>query len=502
MDLLAPLFKTSLSINNLLQDSTIQINSDTSLTLVYETSIFDINSNSIYQIPDTVFSDKLAIPFNATISPGIPFITQAEDVTLSLEDGVELSYAEIESGFIEIEISSAIKERTILTYTIFSATNQNGDTLVIQELIPAATATTNSYFKKKYDVSGYRLDLRGSTTKHNTLVVKAQTMVDPTASAVFVSTSDTVTINNKIIGLIPSYVKGYFGTQKMHFGPEVINFNPFSKIIAGTIDIDQVDVNLNFKNGIGIDGRVTINQLQTLNTIQTTNTNLTHASIGAPLNINRATETNITPEVNYVNNIVAINTGNSNVDQLLEILPNQLLYDIDVNINPLGNISGGNDFLFKKHPLSIMLDVRLPLSLVANNLTLADTVDLSLASQENASEINGGNLFLYAENGFPFDATVNLELYDANLNYIDKLTVLNKIESAPVNTALRVTSVRSSKITIPLSSTDIDNLYAAKKVILKIAFTTIAQPQFVKIYSGYAIDIKLVGDFTYNVSLN
>ena len=44
-----------------------------------------------------------------------------------------------------------------------------------------------------------------------------------------------------------------------------------------------------------------------------------------------------------------------------------------------------------------------------------------------------------------------------------------------------------------------DNLYAAKKAILTIAFTTQPQSQHVKIYEEYAIDIQLVGDFKYNL---
>ena len=48
VDLLAPLVKTSLNIGDLLPDSVLQTNPDTSLKVVYETSIFDVDMDSFY----------------------------------------------------------------------------------------------------------------------------------------------------------------------------------------------------------------------------------------------------------------------------------------------------------------------------------------------------------------------------------------------------------------------------------------------------------------------
>ncbi len=197
-----------------------------------------------------------------------------------------------------------------------------------------------------------------------------------------------------------------------------------------------------------------------------------------------------------------MNTTNSNIDQLIEIFPNQLLSDINLNVNPLGNISGGNDFVYKKHPLETNLNVEFPLSLIANNLTLQDTVDFSLSQEGETGGIIDGTLFIYANNGYPFDATIQMGLYDENMNFLQNLTINNQIQSATVNSALKVTDKKESVLSIPLSGADINNLYLAKHILLKIAFTTTAQPQFVKVYEGYAIDIKMVGDFSYNVNSN
>ena len=138
--------------------------------------------------------------------------------------------------------------------------------------------------------------------------------------------------------------------------------------------------------------------------------------------------------------------------------------------------------------------------MIANNLTLQDTVDFSLSEGSVSGRIIDGSLFLYVSNGYPFDANIQLALYDENMNFLQNLTVNNQIQSAPVDAALKVISKKESVISIPLTEADVNNLYLSKSILLSIAFTTTAQPQFIKIYEGYEIDIKMVGDFSYNVN--
>ena len=501
VDLLAPLIKTTMTLEDLLPDSIVVTNPDTSIKLVYQTNIFDIDMDSLFQIPDTAITEIYVVPVSSIATPGASFYSNAEEVFLSINNGVELNYALIESGFIELEIFSEIKEKIIITYTIPSAT-KNGDTLVLNEIVDAATLTQDGYFVKTIDISGYELDLTGiSQSEVNALVTIAIATVDTSASSpVSISLGDKITFNNTLKDIVPYFVRGYFGNQQLHFGPESTNITAFNKITGGTLDLDQVDVNLEFKNGIGVDAQLILNQFSTSNSNTLNNAALSHSSIGTPLNLNRAQLTFSNPEVTYSSYNIAMNTANSNIDQLIEIFPNQLLYEIDLNVNPLGNISGGNDFVYKKHTLETNLNVEFPLSLVANGLTLQDTVSFSLNADGETGSIIDGILFLYASNGYPFDATIQLGLYDENMNFLQNLTVNNQIRSALVDASLKVVSKKESVLSIPLSTLDIDNLYLAKHILLNIGFTTAAQPQFIKIYEGYEIDIKLVGDFSYNVN--
>ncbi len=501
VDLLTPLMKTTLTLDNILPDSILQTQADTSLKLVYQTNLFDVDMDSIIKISDTTITEIHTITFGSIASPGSSFISESEERSLSIRSGVELHYVSIESGFVEIEILSEIKERLIVTYSIPSAT-KNGDTLVLKDYISAATNSENGYLLKRIDLSGYELDLTGVLGDEvNTFVTLAEGTVDTLATGpVNINAGTTLSYGLKFIDVSPYFVRGYFGNQQVHVGPETTITNAFNRISSGTLDLDLIDFDLEIKNGIGVDLQMTLNQLGSSNTATMTSNSLSHSSIGTPLDLTRALLTGGVPEVTYSSYPLAINTSNSNIDQLIEILPNELSYDFDLFINPLGNTSGGNDFFYKKHSIETNLKVEFPLSLIANNLTLEETVDFNFSEEESNQDIIDGTLFLYADNGFPFNADIQLILYDANMTQIQNLPIKNYIEAAPVNAALRVTAKKESIVTVPLSSFEIANLYATKYMVLKIAFTTTAQPQFIKIYEAYELDIKIVGDFSYNVN--
>lgn len=500
VDVLSPLVNSTLTLNDLLSDSVLQVNPDTSLKIVYSTNIFTIDVDSLFKIPDTTITEIYSVPLNIIAAPGDSFYSNDEERPLNVTNGVELNFAKIESGFIDLEIFSDIQEKVLITYKILSAT-KNGDTLVLTELVDAATSTQPAYFKKRIDISNYHLNLTGILgNKTNTFVTKSVATVDANGATVNINIGQKIKFLNTLVDVVPFYVRGYFGSQSYRFGPETTSFSVFDRIVDGTLDIEDVDVNLTFENGIGVDAQLVINQLKTVNTKNSANHSLAHAIIGSPININRSTETYAVPEVNYTTYSNLLTTSNSNIDNLIEIFPNQLYYDINLLINPFGNISGSNDFIFKKHPLKTTLNVEFPLSIIANNLTLVDTSDFNLERKTSSGKILEGKLFIYANNGYPFNADLSLQLLDENNNITKTLAVENNIASAPVDANLKVIAKKSSVLTIPLSNSDVDAMYLAKKMVFKIAFSTTAQPQFIKIYDGYAIDIKVVGDFVYQIN--
>ncbi|HRN42395.1 MAG TPA: hypothetical protein PK649_10030, partial [Vicingus sp.] len=154
VDVIAPLVNTTLNINQLLPSNVLETNSDSSLKIVYSTDIFDIDVDSLFKIPDTTITEIYTVPLNLIADPGDAFYSNDEERPLGVSNGVELNYASIESGFIEIEVFNDIREKVLVTYKILSAT-KFGDTLTLTELIDAGTSFQPGYLKKRIDISNY-----------------------------------------------------------------------------------------------------------------------------------------------------------------------------------------------------------------------------------------------------------------------------------------------------------------------------------------------------------
>jgi hypothetical protein len=170
--------------------------------------------------------------------------------------------------------------------------------------------------------------------------------------------------------------------------------------------------------------------------------------------------------------------------------------------NPLGNIAGSNDFIYSDKLLKAILEMEIPLSFVATNLTLVDTVDLNITNKNGANNLKSGTITMIADNGFPFDAALQIYMLNDNNTITDSLfTGLNTILKAPLNASYRAIGKTTTTLIIPVSESKMNALYNTKKIVFKTIYNTSNQPQYMKIYSDYGIDLKLIGDVNYTVQL-
>ena len=140
----------------------------------------------------------------------------------------------------------------------------------------------------------------------------------------------------------------------------------------------------------------------------------------------------------------------------------------------------------------------IPLSLIANNLTLADTMNFTMNA--NLANVNSGNLYLYFDNGFPFTAETQLYLMNNNSVITDSLiTAPNIISSPSLDINYVCVGKKETKLTVAVDAIKMSKLRAAAKMYIKIKFNTANQPNYIKIYNFYQMNLKVVGDFNYTV---
>lgn len=498
--IVAPLVDASLSINNLIPDSLLQTNADSSLKIVYQNDIYKLSMDTLFNIPDTILNNTYPIPAGWTITPGqIVLSNNLQETTYQLQ-GAQLRTIIIKSGSVKYTIKSLLHEVTDFVYSIPCA-KLNGVPFSINIKVPAAVGSTPGIYSQVFDLSGYNFDLTGiNGNKINTLYTSLSAAIDPAGQTITTGPSENLIIENTFYDLIPYYAKGYFGQNTFDIGPSLTNFSLFDRIVDGTVQLEDVNFNLNIENPIGMDSRLYINNLSSINTNSGNTIDLSNSIIGTPININRAAESNGIDYPTYAN--FPLNTSNSNIKALIENLPDKFGYSMQIITNPMGNISGSNDFVYSDKLLKASLNMEIPLSLVANNLTLADTLNLNISNNNGSQHVHSGNITLFANNGFPFDASLQFYLLnDANVIVDSLFGYTNTIIEAPIDQNLRVVDKKLTKIVIPISENKMSLLFNTKKVRLKVKFNTSAKPQYIKIYSDYSMDVKLVGDLNYTVQM-
>jgi hypothetical protein len=500
MDISAPLIHSSLGINNLLADSLIHQEADSSLTLVYNNTLYSFSVDSLVDIPDTIKHVVYQIPITVPTAPGTQIINTTDNKILDL-GGAAITKIIIRSGFINVDVKNTITQKIKCTYTIPCATN-NGNILEITDMVPAATNAGPSVYSRSVDISGYTFDLTGTDgTSANILKSIIQAWTDPDGESVEITPSDYFDITTTFDDIIIEYARGYFGNQLFESGVETTNFDLFKKITDGSLLLENLHLVLNVTNGFGADASLLIHEIKSVNSHTGNTVALNSTIINSLINISRAEETfNPSSPVNPT--LYSFNMDNTNFKQLIENLPDKIEYSLDVTTDPLGNVSSGNDFVYNGYGFDANLDLEIPLSVIATNLTLTDTIDFNL-DQPSGYSVNNGILTLIADNGFPFNATSQIYLLDENNSITDSLMTLNNtITSAPLDAQDKVISPKETKIIVPVTGDRLDHLFTARKMILKIKFNTANQGHYIKIYSDYGIDLKLTGDFNMTVNEN
>ncbi|HMC97389.1 MAG TPA: hypothetical protein VKG92_07050, partial [Flavobacteriales bacterium] len=320
----------------------------------------------------------------------------------------------------------------------------------------------------------------------------------PAGSGATVTDQDSLIAVVSYEGLVPQYARGYFGQRDVHVGPEVTDLGLFNNVVGGTIDLDQVALRMRLENGFGADIQISLNHLSAINTTAGSTVDLTHSIIPGPINLNRAIDLGygFTPGV-YENEL---DNSDSNLDVFLESLPDRLSYELDVRLNPLGDISNGNDFLYFESRLKASLELEIPLRLIANDLTLQNIVTPDLPGTAEAHGLRSGDLMLFATNGFPFDAHLVLDIVNMDGQVLSNVPITGTITSGILGVNGLVQHATDSRMDAHLTTEQINLLYADGRLRSRVAFTTADQTQHLRILDSYELELQITAAANYIVN--
>ena len=287
----------------------------------------------------------------------------------------------IKSGTVTIYVLSTLPNGKMI-YNIPSLT-KNGSPFTSEDmLVPEATNTDLTAFA--FDFQGYVLDLTGQDGRLggdtiNTIYTEAYTFIDSTGELETINHTDSF-YSYVEFDITAEYAKGYLGQDTIEFGPEMKELTLFNKITADIFDLEEADLKVKFENFIGADAAIQINDFSTSNSNTTISAGIDqngNTIIGHNYTIDRASLSGNGLPINQTVTEIIIDA-----DEMLEILPDRINTQATFYINPNGQAST-DDFLYPEYPIKASMNMEIPLSFIATNLTLIDTTEISISNPEN-----------------------------------------------------------------------------------------------------------------------
>ena len=454
-----------------------------------------------------------------------------EDITVFTSNNMMLNTIKVKAGNVEVKVNSSIRDTIYFKYFIPNATLGGVPFLVDTFVTPAPPNTVvSSTFT--FPFTGYEMKLHGYGVEDdpgvmqdlnknsiypdadtvNTFIQQIIGSIKAKNKMVTLTLGDTFYVDAGLKDVVISAATGYLGNPVMKVGPTSSKLGAFKNYVSGSLDLEDVKVDLEIANGLGAEMSIDALNLSSKNSKFNHNAVLSSALISSPVNVPAALDVlSGNSPVTLSTVALAFNKGNSNIDELISIFPDSLGYGLNVNLNknlPIPTyqqvMASSPNFLYEGTSVDVNMNIEIPLSMAAADLTLSSSSDFSLQKSNATESFTEGTFSVVCDNGFPFTADISIYLLDQSGNKIDSLFKNGSVAAANMvqsNGEWKVNSKTHSIITFDVSAAKMEHLFNSSKIMIVSKFNTAKNPDYVKVYSDYSIDCKLTGDFDFKVKL-
>jgi len=509
VDASIPLAKSHLNISNFFGDSIFKADPTGLLHIAFSKDIIDFTIDSLVKLPDTTVTLGFTSPFLSQLNPGTTIFSNSmsndKEITFNVVNNVELNRAIVRKGKLKVEYFNSYAQPLNFNYEINSA-NLWGNVLHINQTISGGSVSNPATLSKTYDLDGYVINLTGlSYQKVNTLVQTYTISTDPSGTADQLQVGQGLSVKLSFVDVIPEYVQGYFGQQDLSFGPDSSLIGLLENFKPNNLALTQSAINFRIINEFGVDLSSSIKSVKSINTTTVSPgvVTLNAGNLLQSINVNRAGKTNnasnpVFPWLKQIN----INNSNSNLNPFLENLPNYLGYSVVAKLNPLGNVSAGNDFAYYGHGLKVIADIDIPFALSANYFNLINFAKVDLTQLKELKNVNSCDINLQARNNYPFTAKVQGYMINDQNQVIDSLFTWNNnsIQSALTDNSNTVLNYTDTKLVASFNKSKMDNLMQCKQIKFVTYLYLPNQPTPIKIMDTSYLDLIVSARVDYNIN--
>lgn len=190
---------------------------------------------------------------------------------------------------------------------------------------------------------------------------------------------------------------------------------------------------------------------------------------------------------------------NCNIVEFTSHIPNSLIYDGTILVNPDGNV-GQTNFAQSEDIVDVDFEFDLPMEFSMDQFSLVKDQELPELEQEDLEDVKELYMHFNMNNDFPMNAAIDAVLMDTtdvnNIIYLDTIKISDFVIAAPIEADGRVdvNNVERTTTIIELTEEERDNLVLGNKMGFRIYMSTPEEQgenRVVKIYSNYRFDIRV-----------
>jgi hypothetical protein len=482
-----PVAYGTLSIADLIEevDSTNSITEDANhfLSLIYSNSVLSNNAGSLLKIQDQQFSEVLlesqynlpAYPTQDTIR-----LTRASTDTFQFSNGEIIDSIKMKAGAMAVHVSSTYKQMGSLKIIVPKLT-KNKVPLEILVDINKSDGTFSTI--KNYDLTGYKLELEHPNGAINTMSYNYTAKLVNNGAGIQAGNNIKVTIDLKDVAF--SSMFGYIGQRQLVNTVKHFTVPLFKDVSNPKLQFANPLIRVRSVNSFGVPANVELYNVKAVSDKDNKTVPMVFASSVNPFLINHPTKFGATSFDTAI-----FDRSTVNIDQALEIGPNNIFYGIRSFSNPAGKAI---NFVADSSKIKIDLDIEIPLDMKTSLLEFSDTIDLDLTDIDT-EDIKSLILHTAFENGMPLDLNMQIYLLDQDHRPVDTLfTAANQpiVKSGTLNQEGKVTQSSTKETDVIFHQSQLPLLKKVKYAMIKAGIITSNNgATFVKLYSTYNLKVN------------
>jgi len=303
--------------------------------------------------------------------------------------------------------------------------------------------------------------------------------------------SESVDVTQLFQDLDYQAVYGYVGVyDSLIIDKELIEFSSMPEDFVGRIQLADPQIHLNVGNSFGVPFGIELLDLEA----RFKDATMTPINLDPDVNPVIIDAPTIDQVGQSIHSYTVVDSNNSNINEIASTN----LTGLQFSINALGNPTGFmNNFILDTSHLDVNVEVVIPMHLRAEGLEMGETFDFEMGGDEGFSRENIKSFMfqLETENGLPLDVSTQVYFMDSDDNYLDSLfneQNWNILPSGVIDDDGKVILTTYNNVEVPLTETQIDNVFLTEKIMITILVETSEQgTRDIKFYSTNSLGFKL-----------